>query len=260
VNDQLDGATVRERSFSLPAKVIVSLKAGAVLAVANVVCVLIFSWAWMHVKAEAKAISVTGSAKRAIVSDLILWSARVSATNADLAKAYETLRGSTEKTLAYLKAQGVNEKELTVSSIETVRRRAKDAKGNETEQVVAYELSQHVSVRSADVARVADVARRITGLIKEGVMLDSDAPRYLYTKLADLKVDMLAEATKDATTRAKQIAGNSGADLGAILDARMGVMQINPIHSTDASGTGNNDTTSLDKEITAIVAARFALK
>jgi hypothetical protein len=47
--------------------------------------------------------------------------------------------------------------------------------------------------------------------------------------------------------------------LGAIRDARMGVMQINPLHSTAASDTGNNDTTSMEKEITAVVSARFEL-
>lgn len=91
-------------------------------------------------------------------------------------------------------------------------------------------------------------------------MLDSAPARYLYTKLADLKVNMLAEATKDATSRAQQIAGNSGASLGPVREARMGVMQINPIHSNSVSDSGNNDTSSYEKEITAVVSAKFALK
>ena len=70
---------------------------------------------------------------------------------------------------------------------------------------------------------------------------------------------MLADATKDATARAQQIAANSGASLGPIRDARMGVMQINPVHSNAVSDSGNNDTTSYEKEITAIVSARFEL-
>jgi hypothetical protein len=248
------------RQVTLPAKLVVSLKAGFVLALANVACVLIFSWAWMHVKAETKAITVTGSAKKAIVSDLIVWSARISAVDPDLGKVFDALRAGNEKTLAFLKKEGIADNQIIVSSISTTKRRAKDDKGHELEKIVAYELTQEVQVRSTDVNRVSDVARRITGLIKEGVMLESDSPRYLYTKMADLKIDMLAEATKDATSRARQIAGNSGAQLGAILDARMGVMQISAIHTNDVSGSGNNDTSSLDKEITAVVSARFSLK
>lgn len=40
----------------------------------------------------------------------------------------------------------------------------------------------------------------------------------------------------------------------------MGVMQINPLHSTDVSHSGNNDTSSLEKEITAVVSAKFAVE
>jgi hypothetical protein len=40
----------------------------------------------------------------------------------------------------------------------------------------------------------------------------------------------------------------------------MGVMQINAIHSSDVSGSGVNDTTLRQKEITAVVSARFGLQ
>ncbi len=249
-----------QRSISLPTRVIVSLRAGAVLAIANILCVAILSWAWVHAKAEPKALSVTGSAKKVIQSDLIVWSARVNASDADLVKAYESLRVSTEKVQAYLKAEGVPEAQITISSVGTTKRRAKDQKGNDTEKVIAYELGQDVTISSGDVKRISEVARKITTLIKDGVMLDSESPRYIYTKLADLKIDMLAQATKDATARARQIATNAGSDLGGVLDAKMGVLQINPMNSNEVSSLGNNDQTSLDKEITAVVTARFSLK
>jgi len=249
-----------DRSVSLPARVVVSLRAGAVLALANIVCVLIFSWAWVHVKAEPKTIAVTGSARKPIESDLIVWSGRVSASDSRLDSAYNTLRSSTNKVLEYLKAAGVPGKEITVGSIETLKHFERDAKGNNTDKITSYELAQTVEVSSNDVGKVENVARTVTDLIKEDVLLDSQPPKYLYTKLADLKIAMLAEATADATTRAQQIAGNSGSKLGKIIEARMGVMQINAIHSNDASGSGVNDTSSREKEITAVVSARFSLQ
>ena len=124
----------------------------------------------------------------------------------------------------------------------------------------SYQLTQPVEVTSSDVDRVADTGRSITDLIRDGVQLESGPPRFLYTHMADLKIAMLAEATKDATARAQQIAGNSNAQLGAIIDAKMGVMQINAIHANDVSGAGVNDETSLEKEISAVVTARFGLR
>ena len=71
---------------------------------------------------------------------------------------------------------------------------------------------------------------------------------------------MLAEAAKDARTRAEQIAGQGGRGLACLHDADMGVFQITPLHSSNTSGEGENDTSSLDKTITAVVTATFLLK
>jgi hypothetical protein len=248
------------KEIHLPARVVVSLRAGAVLAIANVICVLIFSWAWMHVRSESKSISVTGSAKKLIQSDLIVWRTKVFVNDAELVAAYKRLEQGVEKTLTYLKSKGISEKELTVSSVWLKKNYVKNDKGNDTDKISSYDMIQTVEVTSVNVQHVAEVARKITELLEQGVQVDSEAPEYHYTRMADLKITMLAEATKDATTRAQQIAANSQGKLGNILDARMGVMQINALHENEASGSGVNDTTSFEKEITAIVSAKFALK
>ena len=113
---------------------------------------------------------------------------------------------------------------------------------------------------SGDVHKVPQVCRDVTSLIQQGIEIDSGASGYYYTKLSELKINMLADATRDATTRAEQIVDNANGRLGKLVDARMGVMQINPRGSTDTSAEGNNDTTSLEKEITAIVSVRFEVR
>ncbi|MGB7158210.1 MAG: SIMPL domain-containing protein [Tepidisphaeraceae bacterium] len=251
---------VGQSGLNLPAKVIVSLRAGAVLAVANILCVAILAWAYTSAKSDPKVISVTGSAKRTIQSDLIVWEAKISINDPDLKHGYDELKAATDKAVVFVKARKVTDAELNLSSIWTKKNYARDEKGNNTDKVTSYDLIQTVEITSTDVTKVSEIARRATELIKEGVMLESAPAKYLYTKLADLKVSILAEATKDATTRAQQIAGNSGAKLGTIREARMGVMQINPLHSNAVSDSGNNDTSSYEKEITAIVSARFGLE
>lgn len=255
-----DSSSSSNRSFTLPAHVTVSLRAGFVLAIANIICVAILVWAYLHAKGAENLISVTGSAKQTIVSDLIVWQTKISANHTDLVAGYAALKSATEKTVAWLKSQGVPETQIKLSAVWTKKNYVRDEKGNPTDKVSSFDLIEKVEIASTDVVKVSEVARKVTDLIEQGVMLESQPPAYHYTKLADLKIVMLAEATKDATTRAQQIASNSGATLGSIRDARMGVMQINAIHSTDVSDYGNNDTTSLEKEITAVVSAKFELK
>ncbi|HWB53730.1 MAG TPA: SIMPL domain-containing protein, partial [Tepidisphaeraceae bacterium] len=256
-----------------PSPMFVSLQVGGFFfALANIICVAIFAWAWMNVKIQPKTLSVTGSAKKQIDSDLILWNGTISTQNAQLTKAYDTLKADSDKVLAYLKSKGIPDQDITLSQITTQKHFAKQVLPQQavngvaqpavvidTDQVKDYLLTQTVTITSKDMDKVPEVARSITSLIKDGVEIDSQAPEYLYTKLAELKIDMLAEATKDATNRATQIVTNAGGRLGKLVYARMGVMQIDPAGSTATSAEGNNDTTSFEKQITAVVEARFEL-
>ena len=233
---------------------------GAVLALANIVCVVILCGAWVHVHHEPKSITVTGSARKVIDSDLILWSCTVYGSDTKLVSAYNILKSSSQKVVDFLKTKKIAAEEITIGPVSTKTHYTRDSHGNETQVVDEYELSQQIYVNSPDVDKVWEAARTVTDLIQDGNVLESEEPKFLYTKLADLKIEMLGEATKDATTRAQQVATNSGATLGEILDAKMGVMQINAVHDTDVSDSGVNDTSSRQKEITAVLSARFAVK
>ncbi len=137
----------------------------------------------------------------------------------------------------------------------------RDQNGVYQEQVtVAYIVEQHVTVTSKDLPKVEKVSREITDLLDQGIYVHSEAPLYIYTNLAALKLQMLAEASRDARQRAEQIAQNTGASLGGLLTAKMGVLQINPAFSTEVSAEGNNDKSTLDKDVLGVVTASFALK
>jgi uncharacterized protein len=255
-------------------RMIVSLQVGGFFfALANIICVAILAWTYMHIKLEPKTLEVKGSAKRAIQSDLISWSGSLVARDADLIKAYDKLKADSDRVAAFIKSKGVPESEITFSSIQTAKIFAKDiipqtAQAGqpappplviESHRIEEYVLTQSVTVESKNMEKVPEVSRSITSLIKDGVEIESDAPRYLYTKLAELKIDMLAEASKDATTRASQVVNNANGHLGKLVEAKMGVMQINPKGSSATSAEGINDTSSFEKEITAIVTVRFEL-
>ena len=114
-------------------------------------------------------------------------------------------------------------------------------------------------MRSTDVDKIARIAREATELINQGILLESMAPEYHFTKLGDLKIKMLAAAAKDAQERAKKIAESTGSGIGSVRSARMGVLQITPADSNEVSGEGMNDTSSLEKDITAVVNISFAV-
>ena len=91
--------------------------------------------------------------------------------------------------------------------------------------------------------------------------VNSRNPKYFYTRLGELKPEMPAPAARDARDRAENILRSAGnAAIGKLLVADMGIININPANSTETSEEGNNDTTSLDKDIITIVYAEFEVK
>jgi hypothetical protein len=236
--------------------------AGFALAVALVLSAIIGSWAIIRVKSRDQTIVVTGSARKRIKSDLVIWRAGVSYEATQLADAYKSLASDVPRVKQYLISKGIPENEITISAITSQTLHAKSADGEggeESGRITGYSLKQELEVRSTDVDKIEKLAREATELINQGILIESNAPEYHYTKLGDLKIEMLSEAAKDAKLRAQQIASSTGSSIGSMRSARMGVLQITPADSNDVSGEGMNDTSSLDKDITAVVNVTFAV-
>src|SRR3984893_2247413 len=233
--------------------------AGLALAIGLVLGSAIFSWGFMRSKNRDQTITVTGSARKRIRSDLVIWKAGVSYQSAVLSDAYRALSESVPRVKAYMISKGIAENQITISSISSQTLHAKSSDGEDSGQITGYSLKQELEVRSNDVDKIAKIAREATELINQGILLESMPPAYTYTKLGDLKIEMLSEAAKDAKVRAQQIAQSTGSSIGSVRSARMGVLQITPADSSEVSDSGMNDTSSLDKDITAVVNIGFAV-
>jgi hypothetical protein len=159
----------------------------------------------------------------------------------------------------YLLSKGIPENQMTVSAITTTQQKKQDENGNETSEITGYTLQQQIEVRSNDVQRIAQIAREATQLINQGILIESKAPQYYYTQIGDLKIEMLGEAAKDAKERAEKIASSTGNSIGSVRSAKMGVLQITAADSTDVSDYGVYDTSTIEKDMTAVVNVSFAV-
>ena len=235
------------------------LNAGVALSLGLILSSVIVGWFYAKSKKGDEAITVTGLAKKRIKSDLVVWSAGVSAQSATLTDAYRQLSESVPKIKQYLASKGIPEDQMTVSSITTTTLKNQDSNGIETSVITGYALRQQIDLRSTDVDKVAQIAREATELINQGILIESGAPQYYYTKIGDLKIEMLGEAAKDAKERAEKIAASTGNSIGAVRSAKMGVLQITPADSTDVSDSGIYSTTTIDKDMTAVVNIGFGV-
>ncbi len=233
---------------------------GICIAVATIVASLIISRGLMNIKRfSSELIQVTGAAEKKILSDYMVWRLDFSRRDIQMTAAYEKLKGDFKSVRDYLIAKGAAEGEIVASPVTTKVLYKKNEKGNDTNEIEGYLLSQTLEVRSYQVEKVTAVSREATELITQGIELVSNPPDYFYTKLPELKHELLSEATADAKKRAEQMASSTGSRIGTIRSARMGVFQITPVNSYDVSDWGMNDTTSLEKKANAVVKVDFAI-
>ncbi|MFM7340186.1 MAG: SIMPL domain-containing protein [Bacteroidota bacterium] len=203
-------------------------------------------------------ISVTGLGSRDFVSDLIIWQSSISARDANLKNAYSVMEGRRKKVKEYLVKKGIKVEELDISSIDIEKeyQTLYDANGTSYSQFSAFKLVQRITVESKSVDLVEKVSREISELIDQDIEIITESPMYYYTKLSELKVQMIAQATEDAKNRAENIADKSDASLGKLKKASMGVFQIVGQNTDEDFESGGSFNTS-SKNKTATITVRL---
>lgn len=208
-------------------------------------------------------IEVTGLSEQNFSSDLAVWNSSFSKRGMDMQEAFKQLKADVEKVKSFMLDKGIKENEMIFSSVQISRdyKTSYDDNGNSTSVFSGYVLTQSIKVESKNLDLVETVSREISQLINEGVEIYSEAPLFYFTKLADLKVKLIEEATKDARLRAEKIAINSDASLGRLLNGDMGIFQITARYADeDYSWGGTLNTTSRDKTASVTVHLEFEVR
>lgn len=252
------------RPFASPAVIATTLASLAFLTTGFVVV-----HGLTNLKNASDVINVTGSAKRSITSDQAIWKFTVESTDTgSLQNAYRNFQNTQPAIETFLKAQNLSASELrrepvnagpqSYTVVETI--------GGESHEVqrTKYVASQTFRVQSNDIAKVQGAVSQATSAFvnatTDGVNINSGNIEYLYTKLPDVRLELLKEASQDAQRRAQAIAQSAGNSVGAVKNARMGVFQITPRFETSVEDSGSFDTTSLEKDVTAVVEIDFVVR
>ena len=235
------------------------LYAAIILGIAAIICFLIFGSAFRYKSKSTETIIVTGLAEKDFVSDLLVWNGSYSRKSLDLKSAYAALKQDENVIRQYLKSKGIADAETIFSAVEILKEfnYKTDANGsNLGQEFSGYNLTQRVRVESKDVNKVEKISREVTELIESSIEFNSAPPLYYYSKLSDIKIDLLAKASADAKERAETIAKNSGSDLGELKKATMGIFQITGKNSNEDYSYGGTFNTG-DKNKTGSITIRM---
>jgi uncharacterized protein len=212
---------------------------------------------------QSNSIIVKGLGTQDFESDFVVWKADFSKKNFDLKQAYAELDIDRQKVKEYLISKGFSNKDMVFSSVDISKQYDhRYVDGINQDIFTGYQLNQTITIESKDVIKVEDLSRQITELINNGVELYSRSPLYYYTKLSDLKIKMISDATKDAKRRAEEIAVNAGCKLKKLKNASQGVFQITAQNSSedDYSWGGAFNVSSKKKTASITVRVEYEIK
>ncbi|MCB5260379.1 MAG: SIMPL domain-containing protein [Candidatus Cloacimonetes bacterium] len=228
----------------------------ALLSIAFIVGISIFSiFFWQSRKAET-SLRVVGYSSKLFNSDLVKWniSLQKSVGNGELNSGYKAMNRDVKAFREYFIEQGLDEEEISVQPVSSYPRY--DNYG----AMIGYNLNQEIFVLSDKLDKIEDLALNPDFVAERGMVLSNSRLEYLYSKLPELKQELLAAATEDALARAKEISGSANTSLGKMREARAGVFQITEPYSTDVSDYGIYNTSTRKKSISVTLTAYFYLK
>ena len=208
---------------------------------------------------SGNTIAVTGSAFEIIKSDSGSLSFNINVKRINKNEAYNALQGQikiVEKYLADKKISKIERK--TINGYYNYKRDEKT--GAYTNIPESYNLTQPITISSDNVDLIKEISNDITGLINQNIDINVYNVSYNYSKLPELKVSLLEKASFDAKARATSMLKATHNSVGNIQSVRMGVYQITPVDSTDVSDMGINDSSTIDKKVTAVANITFKIK
>lgn len=230
-----------------------------VMAVAVIVGCALLSNGLTQFRKTGYKITVKGKAERKIESDLVQWRFTLSSKGATREEAYRNY----EQDMAVLKKFMINHQipsevfdGLSPSMSEVEKSYYKD--GHYMTEPDGYQVRQTMALGSTEIDHIEEVYGLVASLYAEGLDFDSEPLAYHYTKLDDLKMEMLKAASSDALQRAQIIAEGSDCKVGKLYDSSMGVFQILGENSDeDYSWSGTFNTSSRNKVASITISAVY---
>lgn len=229
-----------------------------IIVIGFIIGCLLMANAYRYKFRSTETISVTGLAETDFTSDQIVWKGVFTRYGADLKQSYNTLKSDEAEIRKYLQTRGVPDSNFVFNAVNVEKsfETNYDENGRSRGTIFrGYILTGMVTVDSKNINLVEQVSREVTELLQKGIEFNSNPPNYYYSKLNELKIDLLAKASQDARQRAESIAKNSEVGIGKLKKATMGVFQITGKNNDEEYSYGGSFNTS-SKQKTASITLR----
>ena len=228
------------------------------IALGMALCGFFVGFYYYHAQMDNRTVSVKGLAEMNVKADLAVWTIKFKTTGNNLQETQNKLENDRSSIISFLNEKGFDASEIMESVIIT-----NDLMTNpyrDSDRISSrYILSQTINVRTQKVDEVASALKDLTALVAKGIVFDNpeygSPVSYLFTKLNDVKPQMLEKATQNAKQAADEFAKSSNSRLGKITTANQGAFSILPREETPNA----TESEQLFKKIRVVATVQYFL-
>ena len=190
---------------------------------------LLLGRALVEVKAWDRVVTVKGLSEKEYIADTVIWPLQFTVAANDVSELYKTIETQSAQIKAFLLAAGVQESEVSIGKPAITDKLANQYGGNANVQF-RYTATQTVTVYSKRVEQVRKLMSSSSQLVEKGIVLSTQSyeaqTEYVFTRLNEVKPEMIEQATLNAREVAQKFAKDSDSQLGKIKRANQGQFSI----------------------------------
>ena len=208
-------------------------------------------------KTKTNFVTVKGLAELNVKADLGIWNLKYTVLGNDLSVAQNKMEKQQKLIVSFLQNKGFSSQEISIKRTETNDIKANPYRSDNSSSE-RYILTQNIQVTSSNVDLLDTTINSTGELIAKGILFNDDYTpvSYLFTKINEVKPQMLKQATENAKLAAEEFAKSSGSSVGKIHKANQGVFSILPRYQTYNA----NEMNSIEKKVRVVSTIEYFLE
>lgn len=203
--------------------------AGLLIAVGLMLMGIFIGNGFKKFKTLDRTVSVKGLSEIQVQANKVIWPITYNEVSNDLQQIYTNVESKNAIIIKFLIDNGIPAGEITSSAPSITDRQAELYSGN-AQSTFRYSAASVITVTSENVNLVRELQNKQISLIKQGIAINTSnwqfQVKYLFTKLDEVKPNMIEQATKNARLTAEKFAEDSQSSIGKIKNAYQGQLTI----------------------------------
>ena len=227
---------------------------------------LLIGKALQRFKMDDRSVNVKGLSEREVKADLVVWNIQTRVVFDNLMEGSNKIEEAKNKIVNFLVQNQIGKEDIITEGISVIDKRANQYDNNQQINSPRYLITQIIQIRSSNVDLVQKVSRMTGELLQAGVVISNNEYgnpiQFYFTRLNDIKPEMISEATQKAREAALKFATENDASLDRLKRANQGLFTIVDRTASLSSGEGGFASSTVDiyKNVRVVISAEYSIK